>query len=306
MVDAVKKPKQMAAYDHIELDVDGHVQQEDETYDEDGEEIHEVPLEDLRSCQYCCTELLKVENEITREDDDEISHREYCLWYCRNCRFWQARLYSDPGGGCLPGPIHLACISKLREFDGNLPEGCSQELALFIRSRPAIVHSFDPKQFEKIVADVFRANYGNAEVSHVGGPNDGGVDVVLIDSEMGEWLIQVKRRQSPYRSEGVDTVRNLLGAMIVEGVRRGVVVSTADRFSKPAQRAAGKAQQNEMWVRLVDNGIFNKMLDPILPDRPFLPAVRQLDGELATHLENLISSDNQLDLFGTAPPLLLR
>ena len=164
-----------------------------------------------------------------------------------------------------------------------------------------LLYSFNPTRFEKFVADVFRANYTNTEIVHVGKPNDGGIDVLLIDAEMEQWLIQVKHRETQNSTEGVSTIRDILGAMVVKGARRGIVVSTAKRFSRYAIQAAAKAEvgPHRMTVQLVDSGIFNKMLDPILLDRPWLLPITQLDAELAGYLADQIPSNNQLELFTT-------
>lgn len=124
---------------------------------------------------------------------------------------------------------------------------------------------------------------------------------LLIDAEKEKWLIQVKRRGSQRNTEGVGTIRDILGAMVVENALKGIVVSTAERFSQDAIQAANaaKAGQYRMIVRLVDRGIFDKMLDPILPDRPWLIPIMQLDAEIARHLAHRIQSDYQLDLFTT-------
>ena len=299
MVEATSKPKQMMAYDRFELIGGGYIFHDDDPdFDETTEEeIPGDPLRNFKKCPYCSTKLLKVEDEVIQKD----SHRDYCLWYCQNCRFWQARLYSDPYRACIPPPDHWAYLSKLRNFNTNLPDGCSEELALHIRAHPDLLYAFNPTRFEKFVADVFRANYTNAEVLHVGRPNDGGIDVMLIDVEMEQWLIQVKHRETQNITEGVSTIRDILGAMVVQGARRGIVVSTAKRFSRYAIQAAAKAEvgPHRMTVQLVDSGIFNKMLDPILPDRPWLLPITQLDAELAGYLANQIPSNNQLELFTT-------
>ena len=299
MVDSVGKPKQMMVYDRFELTGGGYIFHDDNPDFDDTteEEIPGDPLRDFKKCPYCSTKLLKVADEVYQKD----SHREYCLWYCQNCRFWQARLYSDPYRACIPPLDHWAYLSKLRKFNKSLPDGCSEELALHIRAHPNLLYSFDPTHFEKFVADVFRANYANAEVLHVGKPNDGGVDVLLIDAEMEQWLIQVKHRETQNIAERVGTIRDILGAMVVKGVRRGIVVSTANRFSPHAIQAAAKAKVGPygMTVQLVDSGIFNKMLDPVLPDRPWLSPITQLDAELAGYLADEIPSNNQLELFTT-------
>jgi hypothetical protein len=111
------------------------------------------------------------------------------------------------GEGCPPPPEQRACISKLREFNTRLPDSCSTELAQYLRSKPDGWHRYDPKRFEKLVADIFRANHASSEVIHVGKPDDGGVDVILIDSANEQWLAQVKRRERQDSSEGVSTIR---------------------------------------------------------------------------------------------------
>lgn len=295
MVDATNKPKQMTAYDKFQIISDEEYILHDDAYHNSEEEtICENPLLDLEECAYCSTQLIKIENNTLEKE----MHRDYCLWYCSYCRFWQARIYSA-FRACMPPPNNWAYISKLREFDTNLPEGCSEELALYIRRHPNFLHFCDPKGFEKFVADVFRANYTNAEVSHVGKPGDGGIDVLLIEARGEQWLIQVKRRRSQKSSEGVSTIRDILGAMVVKGVRKGIVVSTVERFSLNARRDAVKTKTGPfgMTVELVDKDIFNKMLDPILPDRPWLDPINEIDKEISSYLADQIPSDNQLYLW---------
>ena len=170
---------------------------------------------------------------------------------------------------------------------------------MHIRRDTSRLHFVDPKRFEKFVADVFRANYTNAEVVHVGKPNDGGVDVLFIDAQEEQWLIQVKRRGVKRQSEEVRAIRDILGAMLLKRALKGIVVSTAPQFSRPAQRAAVEAKTGpfRMTVQLVDKGIFNKMLDPILPDHPWRLPISEVDREISEHLANQIPRDDQLDLF---------
>lgn len=298
MAESVNKPKQMAAYDQLAITGEGYIPYDDNSgFDEENEIIGDIPLQNLGYCAYCATKLLRNEEEILQER----SYRDHCLWYCQKCRFWQARVYSNPFFSCMPPPENWAYVSKLREFKGDLPECCDAELAAYIRRNPDVLHRYPPTRFEKLVADVFRANYVNAEVLHVGKPYDRGIDVMLIEADGKQWLIQVKRRESQNKAEGVSTIRDMLGAMVLAGTLQGVVVSTAPRFSREAQSAAAKARKHGMTVRLVDRGIFEKMLDPILPDRPWLQPISQVDSELAAHLAEQIPSDKQLDLFPPYP-----
>ena len=300
MADTTNKPKQMAAYDKFEIRGDEEYILYDDAYHagEDEETICKNPLQDVENCSYCSTALIKIENETLQES----MHRDYCLWCCDYCRFWQARIYSA-FQACMPPPDNWAYVSKLREFDTNLPEGCSEELALYIRKHPNFLYFCHPTRFEKFVADVFRANYTNAEVIHVGKPHDGGIDVLLIDTGKEDWLIQVKHHKSQNHSEGVGTIRDMLGAMHLEEARIGIVVSAVKKFSQPAKEAAIKAGKvrNPMTIHLVDKSIFNKMLDPVLPDRPWLDPISDVDEEMCGHLAGRIPSDNRLDLFEPQP-----
>lgn len=297
------KPKQMEAYDKYmvmgdyRIMVDEYVRLDE--YGDDEETILESPIEDLSRCTFCETILQKVENDELKED----MHRDFCLWYCHNCRFWQTRLYSS-FNACMPPPENWIYKSKLREFNPNLPDGCDEEIAVQIRRHPDLLNYFNPTQFEKFVADVFKANYTNAEVSHVGGPKDGGVDVLLIDSGQEQWFIQVKRRGPQKSSEEVRTIRELIGAMYSEGVRIGVIVSTVEKLSPDGEELVQKVKKRGMEVHFVNKDDFDRMLDPVLPDRPWLNPIREIDEEIANYLADHIPSDHQLNLFD--PPFRIK
>jgi len=289
----------MLVYDKLDITAEGYLSYTG--LDEEGimiEGTNDDLIPDLLHCTYCSQKLLKVQAE---EIDDGQLVRDNCLWYCRNCRFWQCRLYYDPYAGCMPGPLNQAFVSKLREFDEQLPASCNAELASFIRRNPNVLHTYDPRRFEKVVTDIFRANFTNAEVLHVGKPDDGGIDILLIDSGAHQWLIQVKRRENARTSEGVSTIRNLLGTMVLNEALHGIVVSTANQFSLRAKQAANVAGQIGFQIKLVDKGILNKMLDPILPDRPWLKPILGADTEFARYLGERLGSDSQLSLFDLQP-----
>ena len=154
-----------------------------------------------------------------------------------------------------------------------------------------------PRNLEKLVADIFRANYENAQALHVGRPDDGGVDVIFIDTENRQWLIQVKRRESPGHAEPVETIRNLLGAMVLSKSSLGIVVSTADHFTYRAYEAVGRARECGMRINLIDRKKLDRMLDPILPDRPWLSVLLKEAPEYAKLFAEKIESDLQLKLF---------
>lgn len=197
---------------------------------------------------------------------------EFRLAVCMNCQYWQWNfrgLVDDawPKGGW---ERWTCAISKLDSFDESLPEGCRAELSQHLRRHPDLWHSISPKAMEKTVQAIFKGNFSDAEVLHVGGPYDGGKDVIFIDANGRKWLIQVKRRVSSRAVENVTEVRNLLGAMAYEGVLHGVIASTADHFTVAAQKYATGALSKGFVIELLDRGALNRMLTNLLPVDPWL------------------------------------
>ncbi|MGH2941306.1 MAG: restriction endonuclease [Solirubrobacteraceae bacterium] len=94
-----------------------------------------------------------------------------------------------------------------------------------------------PTAFERRVGDVLSAAFG-CEAIHTGRSGDGGIDLLLFDSDNGAIAVQVKHRRSDGRAEGVAVVRELRGAMVLAGVDRGMIVTTASHFSIGARSAA--------------------------------------------------------------------
>lgn len=306
----MKKPKSMETFDKIEIG-EHIVYLNDKKAPKELQHIgfhkplHSF-LETYSQCPFCNFKIIALGNSNFSDYYYPDSGKEHYLWYCRNCRFWQWYYLNDEfadetkewtGEGCPPNPEQFAYISKLREFGENLPSACSKELAQYLRSKPESLNRYNPTKFEKLVADIFKANYENAEVIHVGKPDDGGIDIKLIESNSQQWLIQVKRRENPNCSEGVNTIRNLLGTLILEDEMRGIVVSTADHFTLRAQQATQKSKNNGFIVELVDRGVLNKMLEPLLPDRPWIETIKSHDSELASWLMGKIPNDNQPQLF---------
>jgi len=210
-------------------------------------------------CPFCYTKMLSV----TLDFGEYI--KETTLWSCNYCAYWQ---------WYLPDFYEVtAYVAKARVFNDALPECLPSELAQAFRRSPKLWSTINSHKLEVFIADVLRANYAPCEVIHVGKPDDKGVDVLFIDADKEQWLVQVKRRQLPTASEGISTVRNLLGAMIVAGNLRGILVSTADHFTYRANEAIGRAKEFGMTVELVDRNKLNRMLDPIIPQNPWYSVV---------------------------------
>lgn len=151
-----------------------------------------------------------------------------------------------------------------------------------------------PLSLERLIADIFRANYQNSEVIHLGQPNDGGVDVLFIDSSNKRWLIQVKRRGSPNIAEGVSTLRNLLGVLVLKSAKYGIVVSTADHFSYWAFKAREKARILGYTLELIDRGKLKRLIEPLLPNRQWVRLIEKRKPEWIPTLSEKMPDRRQI------------
>jgi len=100
-------------------------------------------------------------------------------------------------------------------------------------SNPNLIFSTHHQTFEILMSDAIRDKFPGSTVHHVGKTGDGGIDAfAIIDEE--PVIVQVKRRTDPKRVEGPKVVRELNGVLLREGVYRGIVITTAERFSRAA------------------------------------------------------------------------
>jgi len=123
----------------------------------------------------------------------------------------------------------------LYSFDTKHTERPINILRQQIHKKQIDLRSISPKELEILVGAVFRDFY-HAPVRHIGGPGDGGIDI-LVTVEDSPIAIQVKRREKAKPNESVCVIRDLIGSVILAQLPRGIVVSTAEDFTKPAKKA---------------------------------------------------------------------
>lgn len=161
------------------------------------------------------------------------------VWQCDMCGWWEHeeeyREGAAIGHPAFTGVIHQAFLRSFRSSDKDAP---LMTLLSAIDKDPNIVHEVHPSRFEQLVQYVFDAYY-SCEVVHCGRSHDGGVDLIMIDSDIPT-LIQVKRRGARNPVESVRSIRELLGSMLIARSRKGVFVSTADHFSPDAEKTVAK------------------------------------------------------------------
>jgi len=154
--------------------------------------------------------------------------------FCPNsgCGWWMHFPPPKPAGfRTIEHHAKWAIIKKFSFNDKDLP---TAELAKYLKQNPHSMVNTHFSAFEKLVCSLMKEFYGPTEFIHVGRPKDGGKDLIGVFNDKITTFVEVKKRENIFSCESVRTVRNLLGVMTHEGVEKGIVVTTADRFSKEA------------------------------------------------------------------------
>ncbi len=186
------------------------------------------------TCRWCGS-------EIDHLNDNDVSGRFTYIERrsCRGCGWWDT-------DACLPVnqegrwyeafSIHRRAI--LKEFSISSVEVPVADLARHIARHPQSVFKVEPYKMEELVAGIF-ARTMSCRVEWLGGPGDGGVDLLLVSGD-DTYAMQVKRMSSVEHPIRVSLVREFVGAMVIEGLTKGVFVTTSS-LTKHAERAAIRA-----------------------------------------------------------------
>ena len=248
----------------------------------------------LSHCPYCNSIISKV--DVTSKDLKKELFKEIIARKCNNCGWWEFEeelpLEYTNGDSYCAKSIHRRAV--LREFSVAGSDVPIRSLRKHITRYPNSIYSMNPIRLEKLVASVF-SDFMDCEAIHVGGPNDKGIDVVLIKGER-QYVIQVKRRSSNNATEAVSGIREFLGAMVLRNSLKGIFVSTAKRFSKQATISAQQAHDVGAveYIKLVNADklidvckIAASNVDP--PEKIYATSSKQLSNHLRPGFESFLA-----------------
>lgn len=130
----------------------------------------------------------------------------------------------------------------------------STNLIKYFRQHPEELYQIDPRKFEELVAELFLGFGYSVELTAQ--TRDGGRDVIAVSHRPANlrFLIECKRYAAE-RTVGIAPVQRLLGVVSAENSTKGILVTTARRFSRPATELMAKRK----WI--LEGREFEKLVE---------------------------------------------
>ncbi len=216
----------------------------------------------LGHCPFCEIDAVLIEkkNDIFQTTFGPWREMNENVWQC-SCGWWQIEFNSYLEGKMYWKDWHNSVYSaQLKKYEVNSNAVPIEVLQDYLSKNKDDVYSISDKKMEELVASIFREHF-SCEVKQVGKSHDGGIDLIMIDADK-QFMIQVKRRQSPGKIEPVKEIRDLLGATLLHDGRNCIFVTTADHFSKEAIKSSNQAVEKNIVesYQLYDNAEFFSLL----------------------------------------------
>lgn len=217
---------------------------------EEGNRI--VNLWNEKQCPFCHNKLKKPicesKKEVTSNPPPWPNHHEYRTLHvevCPICGWWKAQHISEwhnPGESCYDLYQGGASLKELDISDLTIP---IQEIQNYLVAKYEDRFKVHPKRFEEIVGSVFN-NLGYSAIV-TGYSGDDGIDVIL-DSGRETIGVQVKRYKNKIE---VEQIRSLAGALVLNGMTKGVFVTTSS-FQSGVESTVEKYKEKDYRIELHD------------------------------------------------------
>ncbi|MBF0171765.1 MAG: restriction endonuclease [Nitrospinae bacterium] len=221
---------------------------------------------DFESCPFCrCKYINSYEYAPFSEGVGRGKHICDDKYECSYCGFWFHYIWQYHGMG---GEERAQYVSILKDFDINSSELELDELGTHIKRNFNDVYRLTSRKFEELVGDIFKCS--GYEVRLTQESHDGGFDLVLLDKNGAQILVECKRYKASHKVS-VETVRNLLGVQLIEGVKKAKLI-TSSCFTGDAITASNRvsARNKTFEIDLIDASkllmeldVYNKNLPPL-------------------------------------------
>jgi len=243
-----------------------------------GQEINDNPYYPF--CRYCNSRLIIAETEDCWPiDNDQIlsAHQETIkiykelhdledcylnltldsqssevrVEYCWSCGWWRLlKTISISTESHQIWDMVFGCTGILKQMDRVDVRAPLDEIRRFLVRNYENRINIKPNLFENLVASVFESL--KYTVLATGYTRDGGIDMVLINSENEQIGVQVKNTKNLIE---VDQLRSFLGALLLKTIPKGLFITTSS-FRPAAKKFSERASQVGIPVKLMNAGQF--------------------------------------------------
>lgn len=194
-------------------------------------------------CPYC-----RIRLQTVHQDNRDLSpvFGRIMVRVCSDCGWWESSDESslEQGENNWYRSREVRRRALLREYSVGGSEVPLDALHRHVAKHPHTLSHTNPRRLEELVGKAF-SEIMACEAIHIGGPNDDGIDLILVNGEQ-QYVVQVKRRSAPDAVESVQGIREFVGAMVLQGFVRGLFVTTAPRFSPRARYTARLAEDRKL------------------------------------------------------------
>lgn len=196
-----------------------------------------------KSCIYCGSSMYVAARTRTGDQNQKLMRCEQCGWWT----YWLQTSSGiiGPDTGSPIGWRTEGAAGLLRSLDLQDLEAPIEEVRSYLAARYESRFSMHPRLFELTVRSVFESLGFSAVATAY--TSDGGIDVIL-DGPDGQCGVQCKRTS---RSIEVEQLRALAGALMDNGLTRGVFVTTS-RFRSGPTAFVERSAARGMPIELVD------------------------------------------------------
>lgn len=158
------------------------------------------------------------------------------------------------------------------DLRGDRASGVSRLVERIGLARDIDFSRLDPRRFEELVADVFRAEGFSVQLSMA--TRDGGHDLVLLspsaEAEASPTIYAVQVKHYKERRVSVETIRAAVGSAVLAGAK-GVIVSSTQLTSTARELVADVNRKGLLELQVIDGPELERRVlqHPDLADRYF-------------------------------------
>jgi restriction system protein len=203
-------------------------------------------------CRFCSAPLKVISDTIERPSEptkDNLNYTQFVLNVCDACGWWQAvkKVILD-----LPGHAYYSFTENIHVASAVLKGLDLSNISIpidvirdYLCAKYTDRFNLHPRLFEETVASVFRDFGFETEVTAYSG--DDGIDVILRN-ESEQIGVQVKRYKDKI---AVDQIRELAGALVLNGLTKGIFVTTST-FQSGGESTSARFAEKGFPIELID------------------------------------------------------